>query len=157
MTSRRVAPTRHGDFKIRLPEEERRFLRTMAPEIRELLGSSDDPAVARLFPVAYPHDEDRQTEYRLLVQSELLESHAAALSTFADTIDAERVDEEALSAWMRALNQIRLVLGTRLEVSEEGYERPVDVEDPRGPAFALYDYLTELQGEVIEALGGDRY
>ena len=55
-------------------------------------------------------------------------------------------------AWMRALNEVRLVLGTRLDVSEEGDERPLDDTDPRWEAFAVYDYLTHLQAEIVEAL-----
>ena len=53
---------------------------------------------------------------------------------------------------MRALNEVRLVLGVRLEVTEEGDERPRDPADPRAAAFAIYDYLTWLQGEIIDAL-----
>ena len=55
-------------------------------------------------------------------------------------------------AWMRALNEVRLVLGTRLDVSEEGDERPLDDTDPTWEAFAVYDYLTHLQAEIVEAL-----
>jgi hypothetical protein len=50
------------------------------------------------------------------------------------------------------VNEVRLVLGTRLEITEEGDERPLDPQDPRAPGFAVYDYLTYLQGEIIEAL-----
>ena len=71
-----------------------------------------------------------------------------------ETADAERLDEDQLLAWMRALNHVRLVLGTRLDVTEEGDERPLSPRDPRTGAFAVYDYLTYLQGEIIEALSG---
>ena len=69
-----------------------------------------------------------------------------------ETIDAEHLDEDQLLAWMRALNHVRLVLGTRLDVTEDGDERPMSPRDPRAPAFAVYDYLTYLQGEIIDAL-----
>jgi len=111
-----------------------------------------DEAVDRLFPVAYPTDEDRQTEYRLLVHDELLESHLGALAVLEETADASRLTSDQLSSWMRAVNEIRLVLGTRLGVSEDGEERPFDQRDPRTAAFAVYDYLTYLQGEIIDAL-----
>ena len=64
------------------------------------------------------------------------------------------MDEDQLTAWMRAVNDVRLVLGTRLKVSDEGVDRPRDRRDPRAPAFAVYDYLTGLQGEIIEAISG---
>ncbi|HEX3622805.1 MAG TPA: DUF2017 family protein, partial [Acidimicrobiales bacterium] len=64
------------------------------------------------------------------------------------------LEEEQLTAWMRAVNEVRLVLGTRLEITEDRYDRPLDRRDPRAPAFAVYDYLTSLQGEIIDALSG---
>ena len=159
MISRRVKRSRKGGFDLRIPGEERELLRSLGPELREMLVGQaataqpgDDPALDRLFPVAYPTDEDRQTEYRLLVHDELMSSHLAALAVLEETADADHLDEEQLLAWMRALNEVRLVLGVRLEVSEEGDERPVDRRDPRAAAFAVYDYLTYLQGDILEAL-----
>ncbi len=154
MRGRPVKRTRSGHYEIRLSAEERSLRRGRGPRTREVFTDDDDPVGQRLFPVAYPDDDDRQTEYRLLAHGELLESHLAALSVMEETVDAERLDEEALSAWMRALNEVRLVLGTRLEISEEGDERPQRADDPEAQAFAVYDYLTWLQGEIIEALSG---
>jgi hypothetical protein len=156
-----VKRSRRGGFELKIPAGERELLREIGPQLREVLvrqversAPGEDPAVDRLFPVAYPDDEDRQTEYRLLVQDELLSSHLAALAVLEETADAERLEEEQLLAWMRALNDVRLVLGTRLEITEDRDERPQDPRDPRMGAFAVYDYLTYLQGEIIEALSG---
>ena len=161
MISRRVKRSRKGGYELRLPDDEREVLRSIGPQLRELLVQqaasatlAEDPALSRLFPVAYPTDEDRETEYRLLVHDELLASHLGALAVLEETAAATRLDEEQLLAWMRALSHVRLVVGTRLEVTEEGDERPVGRDDPRTPAFALYDYLTYLQGEIIQALSG---
>jgi hypothetical protein len=147
-----VKRTRSGDYEIRLSTEERDLLRGLAPRLREVLADESDPVLERLFPVAYPEDEARQAEYGLLVRSELLESHLAALTTLEETVDAERLDEERVLAWMRALNQVRLVLGVRLQITEEGDERPTDPSDARAAPFAIYDYLTWLQDEIIDAL-----
>lgn len=159
MIGRRVKRSRKGGFDLKIPAEERELLREVGPQLRNVLvrqvetsKPGEDPAIDRLFPVAYPDDEDRQTEYRLLVQDELLSSHLAALAVLEETADAERLEEEQLLAWMRALNDVRLVLGTRLEITEDREERPRDPRDPRTGAFAVYDYLTYLQGEIIEAL-----
>ena len=152
MTRRPVRRTRSGQYELRLSTEERDLLRGLVPRMREVLGDDDDPVLERLFPVAYPEDKERQTEYRLLAQGELLDSHLSALATFEETVDADRLDEEKLLGWMRALNEVRLVLGVRLEVTEEGDERPSARDDPRAPAFAIYDYLTWLQGEIMDAL-----
>ena len=158
---RRVKRTRSGGFELRIPVDERELLRTLGPQLREVLlrdaasaQEGGDTAVGRLFPVAYPTDEDRQTEYRLLVHDELLSSHLGALAVLEETADADHLDEDQLLAWMRALNHVRLVLGTRLDITEEGEERPANPRDPRTSAFAVYDYLTYLQGEIIDALSG---
>ena len=161
MIGRRVKRSRKGGFELRIPAQERELLRAVGPQLREVLvqqaaaaAPGDDPAIDRLFPVAYPSDEDRQTEYRLLVHDELLSSHLGALAVLEETADADRLDEDQLLSWMRALNHVRLVLGTRLDITEDGDERPMDPADPRTAAFAVYDYLTYLQGEVIQALSG---
>ncbi|HVF31738.1 MAG TPA: DUF2017 family protein [Acidimicrobiales bacterium] len=149
--TRAVRRHRKGYYEIRLPETDRALLRSLAPQMRELLAS-DDPVLDRLYPVAYPDDIDRETEYRLLVRDELRSSHEAALTALEESADAERLDDEQLQAWMRAVNEVRLVLGTRLDVTEEGHERPTEPDDPRSAAFAVYDYLTWLQATIVEAL-----
>ena len=150
---RRIRRNRKGQFEIRLAGPERELLRSLGPQMREVINDEDDDAaVARLFPVAYRDDPDRENEFRLLARDELRSSHLAALATLEESAGAERLDEEQLLAWMRAVNDVRLVLGTRLDVTEEGDERPVDVTDPRAPAFAVYDFLTWLQGEIVDAL-----
>jgi hypothetical protein len=161
MIRKQVKRARDGSYELRIPAEERALLRAVGPHLRDVLvrqaagaQPGEDPAVDRLFPVAYPTDEDRETEYRLLVHDELLSSHLGALAVLEETADAERLDEEQLLAWMRALNEVRLVLGTRLEVTEERDERPRNPRDPRRAAFAVYDYLTYLQGDIIDALSG---
>ena len=160
MTRKRVKRARDGAFELRIPADERELLRSLGPQMRAVLtrdGEGADEAVERLFPVAYPNDEDRETEYRLLVHDELLSSHLGALAVLEETADADRLDQDQLSAWMRAVNEVRLVLGTRLGVTEEGDERPLGLRDPRAPAFAVYDYLTYLQGEIIDALSASEH
>ena len=134
---RRGATT--GGFDLRLPADERDLLRSVGPQLREVLvdrataiEQGDDPAVDRLFPVAYPDDEERQAEFRLLAHDQLLESHLGALAVLEETADADRLDEDQLLAWMRAINHVRLVLGIRLEVTEDGDERPSSRSRPPG-------------------------
>ena len=153
---RRIKRSRHGGVELRLPDEERQFLKSLVPQVREVIEDPDpdDPALARLYPDAYPDDEQRQAEYRLLAQVELVDSHLRALAELESSASADRLNEDQANAWMRAINEVRLVLGTRLEITEDGDERPTSWDDPRMPAFAAYGYLSELQWELIEALGG---
>ena len=155
----RVRRRGDGTFALSIPAEERELLRSVGPQLREVIvrqataiEAGADPAVDRLFPEAYPDDEERQAEFRLLAHDSLLESHLGALAVLEETADADELTEDQLLAWMRAVNNVRLVLGTRLEVTEEGRERPRSRRDPRAGAFAVYDYLTYLQGDILEAL-----
>lgn len=147
----RVRRTRRGDFQLRLPAGERELLRTLPGQLRELLAT-DDPALERLFPPAYPDDPERDREYRGLVRDDLVAGRLGSLEVMERTIDASRVDEDELVAWLGALNDLRLVFGTRLDVSEDLSGRAISPEDPRAPAFAAYVYLGWLQEQVVEAL-----
>jgi hypothetical protein len=153
MIGARIKRTRKGDFQLRLPIEERELLRSLPGQLRELLGT-DDPSLHRLFPPAYSDDaeHEREDEYRRLMGDDLEEHHRQALTVMEETIDAERLDEEQLAGWLGALNQLRLVLGTRLDVTEDMYEHELDPADPRAPAFALYTYLGWLQEQAVAAL-----
>jgi len=150
--SRRVRRTRKGDFEVKLPDEERELLRSLAPQLRELLdGDLADPAMRRLFPTAYADDPERDREYHALVRDSLADRRRAAVDVLVTTLDETRLDEEQLTAWMGAVNDLRLVLGTRLDVSEET-ELGADPDDPDAPLLALYGYLGFLLEQIVAAL-----
>jgi hypothetical protein len=148
---RRVKRTRRGEFQLRLPPEERELLRDLPAQLRDVLAS-DDPALRRLFPPAYKDDPALEAEYRHFMGDDLLATHTKSLQAMEDTIDAEVVDEDQLVGWLGALNDLRLVLGTRLDVTEDMYDHEMDPGDPRAPAFAMYTYLGWLQEQVVDAL-----
>ena len=55
-----------------------------------------------------------------------------------------------VQAWLGVLNDTRLVLGTRLGVTED--EPDIDLDAPEARSFAVYYWLTGLQGDLIEML-----
>src|SRR3954454_18623705 len=128
------------------------MLRQLPGQLIELLDSDEEPSLRRLFPPAYTDDVVKDAEYQMLMRRELLERHRASLDVVERTVDAEVLSEDELSAWMAALNQLRLVLGTRLDVTED-MEQPAD-DDPAARAYALYAYLSFLQDQVVSALSG---
>lgn len=152
--AKRIKRVGSGRYRITLPEAEQDLLRTLVPQLRDLL-TTDDPSLTRLFPTAYADDPERDAGYHAMVRDELLERRFAALDALEGTIDGGEVDEAALSAWMRSLNDLRLVLGTRLDVSEDDDPATLDPDDPRAPAWAIYHYLGALQGMVVDALTQD--
>ena len=148
--SRRIGRDGSGGYRLRLPAEERDVLRGLPAQLRELLQTSD-PSLKRLFPPAYD-DTEADDEYGELVRGDLLEGKLAALEVVEQTVDADRLTEEQLEAWLGALESLRLVLGTKLDVSEATYEQEVDPHDASAPVLALYGYLSWLQEQAVEAL-----
>ncbi|MDF5752597.1 DUF2017 domain-containing protein [Spongiactinospora sp. TRM90649] len=115
----------------------------------------DDPVLARLFPSAYA-DEEQAAEFRRYTEAGLRDAKRADARTMLDTLTPGRAEltAEQSQAWLRALNDVRLALGTRLEVTEEVHEELAGMteDDPRYPAFMMYDWLTYLQDSLVRAL-----
>jgi hypothetical protein len=151
--ARRIRRTRKGDFELRIPDAERVVLRRLAEELREMLPTGD-PAVGRLFPPAYDDDAEANEEYARLMRDDQVALREEALATFERTLEAGRVTEEELTAWMGAVNDLRLVLGTKLDVTEEMYEQPLDESTPNAGQLAIYHYLGWLEEQMVEALSG---
>jgi hypothetical protein len=148
-----IERTRDSEFRLALSADEREVLRGLPAQLRSLLD--DDPAdstLRRLFPPAYEEDPESEDEYRRLMREELLDGRRAALGTLEATAGHERLSVEDVHAWIGALNDLRLVLGTRLDVTEEVYEAELDPGDPRAPELALYGYLTWLQDSFVSAV-----
>ena len=153
---RRVKRSRKGGFDLRLPESERQLVTSLVGQLRQVLTGDDvaaDPGMRRLFPSAYADDAARDAEYREMVHDDLLAARLGALDVVEATVGASNVDEAQLLAWMGAVNDLRLVLGTRLDVSEET-AFDADPEDPDAPALAVYQYLSFLLESIVDALSG---
>ena len=150
----RIKRTRDGGFDVRLEREERELLRTLPAQLRELLsaGSGDDPSLRRLFPPAYVTDPEHEDEYQRLMAPDLRDHRLQAIEIWEATIDRDRLDEAEITAWLSAINDLRLVIGTRLDVSEEMDIEAIEPADPRAPGLALYGYLSWLEEQVVAAL-----
>ena len=146
--------TKSGTFQVRLGNEARELIAWVMVGVKELLteaGEDGDPALNRLFPHAYSPDEpEKNAEYARLMKEDLRASHLGALEILSSTLTFEELDEEQMLAWMGALNQVRLFLGTRLEVTEDMDELAED--DPRSPAYDVYRFMSFLQEDLIDAL-----
>jgi hypothetical protein len=150
---RRVRRTAKGAYKVKLPTGERNLLAGLMTEMRDrLLADHDDDTLRRLFPPAYADDAEHQAEYKALVHDELLEKRLAAIDVVEQSVSADELDAEQLAAWMGAVNDLRLMLGTYLDVAED--MDPVDEDDPNAPAYAVYDYLTMLLSQIVDAMAG---
>ena len=150
-----VKRTRRGDFELRLTPDERTILRGLPDQLRNLIENEDptsDPAMARLYPPAYEDDPIRNLEFERMAGDDLTSQRLSSISAMEGSIDADLLSEDQLLSWLGVLNDLRLVLGTRLEITEETTEDDFAAGDPRAPTFALYGYLTWLVDAIVRAL-----
>ena len=131
----------------------------------------DDPVLARLFPAAYRDDEEAAGEFRRFTETELRTGKAASAAAVIDVleeaglpgeveeiglmIDVE-LDPDGAVTWMKALNDMRLALATRLGVEDddEDYWESLPDDDPRVHVHDIYDWLAFLQETLIQAVSG---
>ena len=107
-----------GGYRVNLAKPEQRVVMETMDELRVMLADHD-PATRRLFPTAYVDDPDLDAEYQRLVGDDLRQGQLDALDVVERTIDGQVIDRSEAEAWMRAVNGVRLALGTRLDVGEE--------------------------------------
>jgi Domain of unknown function (DUF2017) len=149
--------------RVRLAQDEVAILRSLPDQLRTVLAEGDDePVNQRLFPPAYLDVEDieRDSEYRRLMRDDLVKEKLANLDLITTTLargstsvrrwTVELTDEEA-TAWLGVLNDIRLALGVRLDITED-FDGNVDDTDPRAPALRLLSYLGWLEEQLLDAL-----
>jgi hypothetical protein len=152
-----ITPNGDGEFAVDLPPELRTYIAEALQGLRSrLMTDTADPQLQRLFPAAYNNDGALNDEYQRLMRPELLESRLRSLDAVEQSIHAETVTRDDLNAWMQSVNSLRLVIGTSLDVGEEGLVLPPD--DPRYPDLVLYELMSQLLMLIIDALyggGGD--
>jgi hypothetical protein len=147
-----IKATDDGTLEVRLNGRERDALRNLAGELRQMLAEPSDPALRRLFPPGYSDDAVREAGYQMMMGDELRQRHLAAAEALGESADAQRLDPEQATAWLQAINSVRLVLGTRLGIEEDGYEMPISRNDPNLPLWALFDFLGALLNDLVEAM-----
>ncbi|SED28495.1 DUF2017 domain-containing protein [Streptomyces sp. TLI_105] len=130
-----------------------------------------DPALRRLFPDAYGDDSEElraaASDFRRYTENDLRarkREDALAVVRALDSLSAEAAGEggavlkltpDESRSWLGALNDLRLTIGTRLEVtddedSEQLYRLPDS--DPRKPMVMAYLWLGALQESLVMTL-----
>lgn len=127
-----------------------------------------DPALLRLFPDGYRDDPDAAADFRRFTERGLrnakleratvvgavLEQFPFDESASDQTVNAVVVDGDQSQAWLLTCNDLRLVLGSRLEIVSDDQQVGTDwdSDDDRFQLLSLYQWLTWLQSTLLESL-----
>jgi len=138
--------------RMDLAEAESSLLAGLLDDFASMLDAPDlaDPVYQRLFPDGYTDDDEASAEYRELVESDLQAGRSGRLqSCRAELPDGDgriSLDADAADRWLRVLNDLRLALGVRLEITEDCQLNPAE------PAVAIYHWLSAVQELLVETL-----
>jgi len=152
------------DVVARFDPAEAGIVGLLLDQLEQLLAADeddlgDDPVLARLLPEGHRGDPRLAADYRELTESALRGGKADDLATVRATLPLGggdvRLDPEQAAAWLRSTNDLRLALGTRLQITEDT-EPPEDATGEEGQQLAVYYWLTALQGSLVDALAAGR-
>jgi hypothetical protein len=158
---------RKGDRCLaRLTPGESAVLQQVLVEVVTLLSDAfdrGDPVVERLFPDVYPDDPQNSADMRRYTEDDLksakLDQAGAMLAALPDGGGEVSLDDDEAETWLRALTDVRLALGLRLDVRDDtDLEAEIDeavLHDPTSPRvdqLSVYAFLTYLQESLLSAL-----
>jgi hypothetical protein len=154
---------RGGDVVVALDEEEANLMRGLLTEMKELLTHEhevQDDVVDRLFPAAYAEPEDAEN-FRALVGDDLSKGKQQAILSVLSVLGDEgpvdtRVPRSEIDAWLTALNDVRLALGTRFAVTEEKMSAELEPSDPESSGIAILHWLGWMQEMLIRAISSNQ-
>jgi hypothetical protein len=155
---------RGGDLVARLDPAEAGVLGLLLDQLEQLLDADaddvgDDPVMARLLPPGHRGNPEVAAEYREMTESALRGGKAGDLAIVRATLPPDggevRLDPDQAGAWLRTSNDLRLALGTRLEITADS-EPPDDVTSDEDQQLAVYYWLTSVQGSLVDALAAGR-
>jgi hypothetical protein len=155
---------RGDDVVARLDPAEAGIVGLLLDQLEQLLAAAEDDVagdavLARLFPEGHRGDPRLADDYRELTESALRGGKADDLAMVRASLPTDggevRLDGDQAGAWLRTTNDLRLALGTRLDISEDT-EPPDDVTDENSQQLAVYYWLTALQGSLVDALVAGR-
>ena len=155
-----------GGLRLAIDDHSRKVVVHLLGELRSEVQEAKVPPgdlaahMKRLFPSAYHDDERLNDEYRRLTHGDIADSHIAAIDDAIALLAPARVfTTSELERFVRAINAMRLVLGTLLDVSEGDYddlETDEDADeqsdDPVAAQREVYAYLGWLLHTSLDQL-----
>ncbi len=121
-------------------------------DLGKSIARPQDEVVYRLLPDAYGEDEEANSEFRRFTERSLRDEKLVqarkVLAGLPKNDKAIEVVELDFEIWLKTLNDVRLALGTRLEITENMRTENLDPE--KASLLEVYDWLTWLQGTLLE-------
>jgi hypothetical protein len=146
-------------LSIDLEGDEALLLKRLVDEMELLLRDEQapgDPVMKRLFPDAHDNPVD-QAKYKELMGDSLAAGKRAALAKMKESLteggdDRVLLDGDAVEAWLSTINDMRLAIGTRLDVTEEVMSAELDPNDPETGTLAVLHWLGWVQEAVLREI-----
>lgn len=146
-------------LRIELERDEAELLRRLIAELRLLLEADvpdSDTVKKRLFPPAYEGEEDA-AEFRSLVGDDLHAVKTEAVRSVSERLGPSgglisSIPPEEATAWLILLTDLRLAIGTRMDVDEAKMEREFEPGDPDAAAMSVMHWLGWVQESMLAAL-----
>jgi hypothetical protein len=161
---------------LKLDEVERALLASLISQVLQLLKLGDaetadplsfledinkkavrpqDEVVFRLLPDAYADDEESNNDFRKFTEQSLRDEKLAAASFALENLPKDDQPKEIpdfdIAVWLKSLNDVRLALGTRLEITD-GAVLVDENDEEKNSLLDVYDWLTWLQGTLLEVI-----
>jgi hypothetical protein len=140
------------------PQDSDELLASLEAELAAQTEAPEDPVLARLLPDGYRDDPEAAGEFRHYTESGLRNAKQEAAQVMLDTLPDEggriQLNADQAQSWLKALNDVRLALGVRLNVTEE-FESQWDrlgTDDPQRAAYEVYAWLGAVQESLVQAL-----
>jgi len=136
-----------GGVDVVLPDDVRDLLSSLARQLAELIDDPEaarDPGLQRLFPAASMDDPMEALGFEQLMGDALRQGKREAAAVLRATANATHLSGEETLAWMRCINDIRLVVGTRLDIQEDTDIEALFSDELMEQAALTYVALTEL-------------
>jgi len=163
---------REGTYLLCIDSADRLSLRKLLGELRDTLvadsagNNLESENLRRLFPAAYHQDPQLDEEYQRLMKSDLLASRLDSLNVTNQALDRTPDDDRVvltpneLDVFTRSINNLRLVIGTMLDVQEsedssaDDFGDHLEDDDPARLHYHLYSYLGWLLDWAVDAQMG---
>jgi hypothetical protein len=143
----KISSSYGGGVDVELPDDVRDLLASLARQLVELIDDPDaakDPGLQRLFPPASIDDPMEALGFEQLMGDALRAGKREAAAVLRATARATHLDAEETLAWMRCINDIRLVVGSRLNIQEDTDVEALFEDELMEQAAVTYVALTEL-------------